>query len=210
MTPDELAALHPRLYHLTDPANLSSIRAHGLLSPEAMCDRCGLEGEKRDAILARRRPAATAVCDGFLVNDNAPLSEARLRRVLDDGLSPEDWLRMLNGRVFFWTDAHRAERPRNARNNRDRDRVLLAFDTLSLAHAHASRMAICPINSGATVHAPPRRGRHTFAPVEGLDYGSWRRARRERGYKKGLDAIQEVTVLFAVPDAAAHLLEVAP
>ena len=207
MTPEALAALHPRLYHLTDPANLSSIRQHGLLSPEAMCDLCEVEPARREAILARRRPKGVALCEGFAVNDNAPLSEARLARVLDDGLTPADFLRLLNGRVFFWTDAREARKLRDARNNRDRPRTLLLFDTLSLARAHGERMAISPINSGATIHTPPRRGLHTFAPLLETDYGTWRAARRERGLKKGLDTIKEVTVRTAVPDAALHMVE---
>ena len=69
-------------------------------------------------------------------------------------------------------------------------------------------MEVCPINSGATLHTPPARGLATFAPLEGLDHEAWRRARRERGEKKGLDSIKEVTVRGAVPDADDHLIEV--
>ena len=211
MTPEELAAIVPRLYHLTAPEAVHGIRARGLLTPEAIADRAGLDAEARERLLARRRPKEVRLEAGgerYVVNDNAPLFTDKLAAVLQDGLAPADWLAMLNARTFFWADERFARSLRAARNNRDRPRALLVLDTLSLARAHGDRMELCPINSGATLHTPPPRGLATFAPLADLDYDAWRRARRERGEKKGLDAIKEVTVRGGVPDAVNHLIEV--
>lgn len=211
MTPEELAAIVPRLYHLTAPDAVHGIRARGLLTPEAIADRAGLDAEARERLLARRRPKEVRLEAGgerYVVNDNAPLFTDKLAAVLQDGLAPADWLAMLNARTFFWADERFARSLRAARNNRDRPRALLVLDTLSLARAHGDRMELCPINSGATLHTPPPRGLATFAPLGDLDYDAWRRARRERGEKKGLDAIKEVTVRGGVPHAVDHLIEV--
>ena len=215
MTPEDLAARMPRLYHLTAPDAVAGIRERGLLSPRAICDRLGVEGTERERLLRTRRPREVTlegIVNGrrerYTINDNIPLFPSRLARVLDDGLSPADWLDMLNARTFFWADERFARSLRGARTNVDRPRSLLVFDTLSLAKAHHERMSICPLNSGATLHSPPRRGSDTFAPLPDLDFDAWRRRRRDRGLKKGLDGIKEVTVEGAVPDAGDHLIEV--
>lgn len=211
MTPEELALTVPRLFHLTAPDAVAGIRARGLMTPEAMCERVGLEPKERERLLRHRRAKEVRLeRDGetYVVNDNAPLFTDKLAGVLQDDLTPPDWLAMLNARAFFWADEKFARSLRAARNNRDRPRTLLVFDTLSLARAHGKRMELCPINSGATLHTPPPRGLLTFSPLPDVDYDEWRRARRERGEKKGLDTIKEVTVRGGVPDAAEHLVEV--
>ena len=203
MTPEELAELHPRLFHLTAPDALPSIRRQGLLSAWAIVERTGAD----PSLLERRRAEEAVVGKGserFVLNDNIPLSEKTLARVLDDGLVPGDWLRMLNDRVFFWTGEDRLARLRNAGTNRHRPRAVLVVDTLSLARAHAERMAISPINSGATGRTPARRGRATFTPLLAMPYDAWRRQRRPG---KALDRIVEVTVDGTVPDVMDHVVE---
>ena len=215
MTPEDLAAVVPRVYHLTAPDAVAGIRARGLFTPETICERLGLPDGERERLLTRRRLTEVRLegdvgggRETYVVNDNAPLFTDKLAAVLQDGLAPADWLAMLNARVFFWADERFARSLRAARNNRDRSRTLLVLDTLSLARAHGERMELCPINSGATLHTPPPRGLLTFSALPGLRYDAWRRARRERGEKKGLDKIKEVTVRGDVPDAWDHVVEV--
>jgi hypothetical protein len=136
-----------------------------------------------------------------VLNDNSPLSETKLASCLDDGLSPADWLGMLNERVFFWADEAGLSRLTGARANRGRRREVLIFDTRGVATAHYDRVEISPINSGATVHRPARRGSATFAPLSEVEYAAWRRQRGQR------DRILEVVVRGHVREAARHLLE---
>ena len=204
MTPEDLAALHPRLFHLTAPEALPGIERHGLLSARNIVERTGAD----PTLLSRRRAREVPIeraGDRYVLNDNIPLSEATLARVLDDAMTPADWLRHLNGRVFFWVDEDRLARLRGAATNRDRDRAVLVLDTLSLARAHGDRMSLSPINSGATGRSPARRGRNTFTPLAAHSYDAWRRLRRPG---RALDRIAEVTVEDAVPDAMKHVLEV--
>ena len=138
------------------------------------------------------------------LNDNRPLHLRALAECLDGGLAPEDWLAMLAARVFLWTRERDGEGFVGARRAQGLPAELMVFDTLGIARAHWGRMEISPINSGATVRRPPRRGPATFAPLAGLDWEAWRRAR-------GLsapDRAREVTVRGSVPDAADHLIEV--
>jgi len=207
MTAEELAALHPRLFHLTAPTAWPGILRDGLLSTAALLDRLGLPEAERLALTTRRRPREVPLPDGaggeVVLNDNLPLQEAALARCLEDGLTPAEWLSMLNARVFFWADEAGLARLLAARMNRGRRRAVLVVDTLSLATAHATRMEICPINSGATIRRAARRGRATFTPLGAMTYTQWQR--RRASHRR--DRILEVVVREGVPDLENHLIE---
>lgn len=206
MTPEDLAALHPRLFHVTQPECVDGILARGLLSTSRLLDRFEVRGEVRASIEAARRPArvtlAHAAHGTAIINDNTPLSEKALAACLDDGLSPADWLRMLNARVFFWASAEEVATLTGARLNRGRRLTVLVLDTLGLVRAHAGHVELCPINSGSTIRKPARRGKGTFTPLGAHPYATWRRLRG------GLDRVREVVVLGAVAPIAPHMIEV--
>jgi hypothetical protein len=202
MTPEELAAMHPRLYHATDAANLDGILRHGLLSTSRILNLCGAPDEERAAFTRQRRRDRVTLehPDGgvAVITDNSPLHEGNLARCLDDGLSVEDWCTKLNERVFFWVDERSLHRLLNAEASRQRDRVVLVFDTESLAQAYAGQIELSPINSGSSLRKPARRGHATFAPLLRQSYAEWRQLRVERGEKTTPDTIKEVTVLGGI------------
>ncbi len=206
MTPDDLAARHPRLYHLTDRDALDGIDRHGLLPTSDLLTLFGVHGAARTIVEGERRAAPVilrhAVHGTATISDNSPLSIKALAACLDDGLTPVDWLRLLNARVFFWSDARSLERLAGAKGNRGRDRVALVLDTLSLARAHHATMELCAINAGATIRRAARRGRATFTPLGAYDLKTWRTLRG------GKDTIREVTVCGPVTDARQHIVEV--
>ncbi len=205
MTPEDLAARHPRLFHLTDPEGVPSILRHGLLPTRDLLTLFDVPAADRFAIEGRCRPSRVRLAHPrhgrATVSDNSPLSEAALERCLDDGLAPADWLAMLNARVFFWAEERAVDALLHARRNRGEAKALLVFDTLGLVRAHRERTELSAINSGATMRRPARRGAATFTPLGLLSYDAWRR-RRGR-----LDRVREVTVAGPVPDAGRHLLE---
>ena len=204
MSPEDLAALHPRLFHLAAPGALAGIRRHGLLSTSRLLDVFEVPLPDRPAIEAARRPASVTLHHpahgSATVTDNIPLGERALALCLDDGLRPADWFRILNGRVFLWADEAGLARLLGARLNRTRPRELLVFDTLSLARRHGDRTELSAINSGAAMRRPARRGLSTFTPLGQHAYAEWRTLRGRR------DRILEVTVLGGIPDAADHIV----
>ncbi len=203
MTPTELAALHPRLYHLAAPGTHERVVHEGLLCAADIVERLGIEGDERVRLLERRRDAQAVLADGrYTLNDNLPLTEAALERCLDDGLAPADWLRALNARTWFWPSERRLGTLMGARTNRGREREVIVFDTLMLVRAHAERVRLSPINGGSTIRRPARRGLATYAPLGAHDYPTWRRLRGR------LDTIAEVAVEGSVPDAADYIVEV--
>ena len=204
MTPAELAARHPRLYHVTLPGAWPAIERHGLLSTSALLDGMDLDPPARAAIEQTCRPRAVPLVGhpfgDVVLNDQSPMSDRALAGCLDDGLAPADWLRRLNGRVFFWADEAGLARLLGARANRGRAVLVLTLDTLALAEAYGGRMALSPINSGATIRRPARRGLSTFTPLGTGSYAEWARLRGRR------DRVLEVTVAGGVVDVGRFLV----
>lgn len=200
MTPEELAARHPRLFHLTLPSNLPGIERHGLLPASALMTRHGIDLHRT------RRPTALPLHDPVhgtaTLNDQSPMTERALAGCLDDGLSPADWLTLLNGRVFFWADENGLATLLGARANRNRSVAVLVVTTLAFARSYGAQIELSAINSGATIRRPARRGLATFTPMLRHPHAEWRRLRG------GRDTVREVTVPAGVPDVMRFVTEV--
>jgi hypothetical protein len=205
LSPEDLAAQHPRLYHLTDPGALPGILRYGLLPTSRLLSLFEVPAARRVPIEHQRRPRSVTLTHPrhgmAVITDNLPLSEAALASCLDDDLAPGDWLALLNQRVFFWPDKAHLAAHLNARLNRGRQRLVLVLDTLSVARRHADRMELTAINTGSTIRRPARRGRSTFVPLLAHSYTAWRRLRG------GRDSIKEITVLDGFSEVSEHLIE---
>jgi len=104
VTPEKLAELYPRLYHMAEPDSWESIRDLGLLSTSSLLDRFGITGEIRRTIERRRDRSHQIKHEKYgraVIRDQLPIIESKLRASLQD-CSPEEWYAFLNGRVFFW------------------------------------------------------------------------------------------------------------
>ena len=206
MSPEDLAERHPRLYHLTDPDAVPGILRHGLLPTGSLLTLFEVTPGDRARIECERRPASVRLTHPVhgqaTITDNLPLSMTALSSCLDDGLTPADWLRILNRRVFLWADQAGLSRLLGARLNRGRERAVLVLDTLSLTRRYLDHIELSPINSGATLRRAARRGSSTFVPMRLHSYQSWQRLRGR------WDRILEVTVVRGVTDVADHLVDV--
>ena len=206
MSPEELAARHPRLYHLTLAESVAGIMRHGLLATSSLLDLFAVPDVERAAIESARRADRMVIAHPLhgsaIITDNRPIVMSSLANCLDDGLQPADWLRLLNARVFFWVSETGLQSLAGAQLNRGRKLAVLVVDTLGVARAHRDRIELSAINSGSTVRRPPRRGLSTFTPLGARDYKDWQ---TQRGRK---DTIREVTVRAGVPDIAEHMIEV--
>ncbi len=203
MTENELAELIqdcPTLYHMAERGSWPSIRRHGLLSTSALLNLCGVHGAERDAIEGQRRPAGVRLehpaLGGAVVRDQQPMDDAGLRKCLTDGLSPQDWYRLLNRKVFFWLTRARLDRLLDAKLNRNVEHDVLELDTATLVAAHWQAISLSPINSGATRPFPAPRGLATFLPIAEYPYAYWR-SRRPRG-----ERVVELAVDRGVPEIA--------
>ena len=196
----------PRLWHMAEDGSWPSIQQHGLLSTSALLKHYEVAKPQRALLESRRRPESVEISRKGLPNavirDQKPLHEEKLRACLEDGVSPEDWYRILNARTFFWVSRERLIRLLNARAYRNKPHTILTVDTASLVTAHLKRIELCPINSGATLFTPPKRGLLTFRPISEYPYEELRRTKGRSG------ALAEFVVKEGVPDVADHVIKV--
>jgi hypothetical protein len=161
-----------------------SIRDHGLLSTTALLDRYDVNGERREQIEARRRPNSVllerANMPQAIVRDQLPMDDKGLLRCLPSNITPADWYRLLNSRVFFWLTRERLFRLLGADAYRNLQHDVLEVDTKKLVDAYAERIWLCPMNSGCTKPFPHPRGKDTFLRIGDYPYLTWRK-KRPRG-----------------------------
>jgi hypothetical protein len=200
-----LIDIFPRLYHVTDGGAWPSVQTQGLLSTSALLDLYGVQGPARPAFESERRPTGMILkSDGLpdvLLRDQSPMSDKALFSCLD-GMTPREWYRSLNAKVFFWTSMQRLQRLLTAKAGRDVAQLVLTIDTRSLVTAHLDRVLLSGMNTGSTIRRSLPRGPRTFLPVAEFPYEERRRTRSPS------DALVELVVEGAVPDVMDHLIAV--
>lgn len=199
ITKERIAELHPILYHMAEPGIWDSVKRHGLLSTSALLDLHGICGEQRARIEEQRRPKSCTVNGtGFepaTIRDNRPVSDGKLEKCLQDGLTPRDWYKLLNGRVFFWLTEPRLITLMSA--YRGQSHLVLEVDTMKLLDRHLEAVKLTPLNTGCTSPMAFPRGLSSFLPPQYYDFEG--NKKKKGGAKK---AIVELTVDYAVPDIA--------
>jgi hypothetical protein len=174
----------PTLFHMAERGSWPSIQRHGLLSTSALLDAVGLTGTDRRRIEAERRPENVTlrhkVFGEIVIRDEKPMDDTGLIRCLQDGITPAEWYRLLNARVFFWLTEDRLHRLLSAGAYRDNEHDVLELDAAALVAAHRTAITLSPINSGCTKPMPHPRGHQTFKSIADYPYAHWR-SRRKRG-----------------------------
>jgi hypothetical protein len=189
---------------MAEDGSWESIRRYGLLSTSALLDLHGVDGDRRFALEAQRRPDSVPISGNGLptavIRDQKPMTESALAKCLIGGVTREEWLRLLNRRVFFWLSRDRLRGLLNARAYRGRPQIVLTIDTASLVAAHRPRIELSPINSGATIYNPQPRGRNTFLPIADYPFDERRKTRTS------VNSVVELVVRDGVPDVIDHLV----
>jgi hypothetical protein len=172
-----------------------SIQKHGLLSTTGLLDLYEIEGSARDSLELTHRQASVPISHPSygraVVRDQKPMSDSRLRSVLRDGTTVEEWYQLLNGFVFFWPTEARLETMRAAYEGQPQ--TILSVDSRPLLAQYASRVRLSAINSGATRPYARPRGRSTFLPMAEYPFPE----RRARGKAS---AVAEVLIERGVPN----------
>lgn len=205
VTPTELARRYPRLYHMAEVDSWPSIQRHGLLSTTALLTLFDLKGAARDRIESAHRPTSVPInherYGQAVVRDQIPMRDADLRRCLRDGLTPAEWYRILNGKVFFWVTEERLETLLSARAYRDRTHTVLVLETQTLVEDHLEHVLLSPMNSGCTIPFARPRGRETFRALSDYPFEA-----RRRG--AGINAVVELAVEQGVYNVEKYAIEV--
>lgn len=204
--PALLAKLHPTLYHMAEDGTWPSIRQRGLLSTQAIVDLYQPEADVCERILSTVRRDKIKLTSGTLgemtIRDQRPAKF--LKDCMNDGISSQDYLDALNGRVFFWLRLSRLTRLLNARLYRYSRHTVLHVDTARLVGAYPGRVQLAPYNTGS-MHVPtsPRRGPDVFTDLADYPYEQWLAQRGRSG-----EPVVELTVRYAVPDIANFVTKV--
>jgi hypothetical protein len=183
-----------------------SIRRHGLLSTRQLVNACDPPPALHDAILKHRRPDNVTLRHPngteVVVRDQAPLREVFLTECLHD-MALQEWLDVLNGRVFFWLHPDKLSTLLNARRYRRQAHDVLTVDTASLLGTHSERIRLSAINSGATLYPnAPKRGSDTFQELQRYPFTERRRTRPV------YEAVVELAVIDGVADIEKHVIRV--
>ncbi len=186
---------HPRLWHLAHADGWPGIEEHGLLSAQALVRLCQVPEKRAERLLSARRLTAERLTlpDGeqAVLRDQKPLHEGKLHAALEDGLSVAQWLRMLNGLVFFFPSRQALQSLYTV--YRQEPAVVLEVDTRRLFDDYDSLLRVAHINTGSTLYSAAKRGRTTFRPVGQFD------ARKQ---------VKEVAVVDRVPEVLRYLVGV--
>lgn len=193
MDPVKFTRRHPRLWHLAHGDAWPGIAQHGLLSAQALVRVCGLPQHGAENLLSHRRLDAVPLTlpggASVVLRDQRPLHEGKLQSALTDGMTVAEWLRLLNGLVFFFPTEeallrfHRVYATEPA--------IVLELDSRRLLKDYGSLLRLAHINTGAVLYSPATRGRSTFTSVDRFD------PRKQ---------VKEVAVRDALPDVVDYLV----
>ena len=129
-----------------------------------------------------------------MVRDQKPMSDTKLASCLTHGMTPADWYRELNHRVFLWATRDRLLTMVGARAYPAHPQTVLTISMRRLVDRYEDLIQVATINTGSTAYRAVFRGRDTFVPLGDFDYDA---SRRKRGPQR---AVAEVVVDYAVPD----------
>ena len=201
-----LTKLYPTLYHMAEDGTWPSIRQRGLLSTQAIVDLYQPSADVRERILSNVRrdkiKLTSAELGEMTIRDQRPAKF--LNDCMKDGISAQDYLDALNGRVFFWLSQSRLNRLLGARLYRNSRHTVLHVDTARLVEAYPGRVQLAPYNTGS-MHVPsmPSRGPDVFTDIANYPYEQWLAKRGRRG-----EPVVELTIGYAIPDIVRFVTKV--
>jgi len=164
----KIIRLRPYLYHLTSVSNeLAILQNRRLLSTEYLVKQSDLAPEDQEKLLTTRRTdheKITANGQVTWIRDQRPLNKA-LDRCLTHGWTREDYIKLLNSKVFMWPTLKRLKI--HFGRYKSENPVIFRFKTNDVINLNLNRVRLSHLNSGATRPIPkyrgaPPRGPETF------------------------------------------------
>ena len=201
---EAVAHLGPRLAHVTATENVARIRAEGLWPAAELARRAGVDPQSTLLRQDRVRVGAARL------NHQRPfLAGLKAAQVRLTAHSPEAWAAQLDERIFFFPAARRGA----FEDSFEVGTTVLWLDTAALLRAAFDRVDLCALNSGSfrQIPAAPEATRYDrdlsiYRPLaEGI--AAFRAYRRDRGLKRGLDRVKEVSIRGGLdPETLGRLL----
>jgi len=189
---------------MTDVENWESIQRHGLLSCSALLDLFEVEASEKKKIEENQRKENYELYHPrfgkVVLRDQKPLDEKKLKPLLIDTTTNE-FIKTLNGYVFFWVRKERLDTLLNARAYRKKSHIVLTIKSQPFISKYAEQICLSPINSGSVIFGVGKRGLNTFKSIKEYDYEAMKKKRRD-------DAIVELGVKHSVHNFEKYLITV--
>lgn len=205
MTRDEFIRLvGPSMFNVTLTSNLSGIDARDLLRPAEAARQAGFATadvalrETAETIMARHGPMT-------LSHEQPLLADASQAGDFLSSGSLHDWALQLEERVFFWSRQMRASYAKALGDMADLK--VLALDAGALFDGYADHLDLAPINSGAALRRPARRGPWLYVPATD-SVNRFRTNRVTRELVKTPDRVAEVSLRCDIPGADLVVLRI--
>lgn len=194
MDPAAFTSRYPRLFHMAVGDAWSTLAEHGLLSVKALLERSDLPRPEQMALLTSRRPAPVPLdlpdFGDVVLRDQGPLNMAKLSTCLTGGMTPEQWLAVLNSMVFLFPNMATLT---TLYDKYAQDPVtVVEVDTRKLVKEYGSLIRLASINTGSTVYAAAKRGADTFRGIAQFDASK---------------QVKEVAVQDGIPDLASYVVK---
>lgn len=175
MTIDEFISVNHcyRLYHMSEKGSWPHIQELGLLSTSALLDSCGYTGAKRFQIESQLRKSKRAIIHptrGTLyIRDQVPMLDwpeegIYLDKLLDNGVTRQEWLEFLNRKVFFWVTKDELIKMLCARQYKGKPQWIITIVTKSLLQEYSDKAYISDQNTGS-LYSRRKRGPKSFVPL---------------------------------------------
>jgi hypothetical protein len=171
----KFVALRKYLYHLTDENNLQSILSDYTLKSTSTLTELYNVTDRENFLRTRRVGHKKIVADNITISirDQDPLFKNIVVKNLEDDWTFEDFVFLLNKKIFFWAKEADLRTHYTRYENQGEHPIILRLDTEQVLQLNGNiqEPKFCRLNSGAPrcsayyeAGAPPR-GMNTFLPA---------------------------------------------
>jgi hypothetical protein len=186
MNIEKFVSLRPFLYHLTDKRNLDSILSDRTLrSTEHLARISNLEDA--DKFLKTRRAVHAQISNGnntYYIRDQKPFSVTIVKKALEKDCTVEDFLFLLNTKVFFWAKLGDLQSHYNRYKKEGENPIIFRIMTQEL-FALNKPAKFCRLNSGG-----PRCSAYLGGKGAERGYNTFQNA---RDFDASASSVKEVT-----------------
>jgi hypothetical protein len=170
MTPEQFLQRCRLVCHVGPAGVWEQIARHGFRTAEQLILEADLDEEERRRLLStpRREPVRLrANTETVVLRDQGPLFARKdLTAILGDGLDVNDWIQLLNRRVYFFTDETSMRKLADKYIELDGAQEVIWLSPLKLLHAASGRLELTAQNTGAIARrSGPQKTTGTFLPL---------------------------------------------
>lgn len=192
---DLLSRIGPKITHCTAAQNVPYIQAHGLHSAAHLARLANIDPQS--LLLRNERPLLDQGKFKARLNDQKPLlAGAKSAATTLNGHTLKSWAAQLDERIFFWP-GHADDAFAKSVDNTVQLKTLV-LETAGFLDLLGDHLYICPINSGAFVRKPAKRGNWIYVPARS-GWQAYRQNRTEKGLIKSFDTkIKELSLTCSI------------